>query len=94
MNSQQPDRVASLCRAQWNGARFTDLVTRRLRLHPYQTDQWPTGFPADWAALPAGLEVSPSSLTMYINGLGIAATPFTSRDGRFDAAASSRRHRS
>ena len=48
VGAQQPERAASLCRAQWNGARFADLVTAGTGCTRYQTDQWPTGFPANW----------------------------------------------
>lgn len=71
INSQQPARVASLCRVQWNGARFADLVTAGSGCTGYPNDQWPPGFPADWPPLPAGIEVSPGSLMMSVRGLGL-----------------------
>jgi hypothetical protein len=76
-NSQQPDRVASWCRAQWNGARFADLVTAGSGCDRYKDDQWPTGFPPDWPPLPTGIEVSPAALTMTANGIGINAAAST-----------------
>ena len=71
INSQQPARVASLCRVQWNGARFADLVTAGTGCTGYPNDQWPPGFPTDWPPLPSGIEVSPGSLMMSIKGLGL-----------------------
>ncbi len=47
-NSQQPERVASLCRAVWHGMRFADLVTAGNGCDIYKNDNWPVGFPADW----------------------------------------------
>jgi len=73
VNSQQPERAASLCRVQWNGARFADLVTAGTGCTRYQNDQWPSGFPADWPPLPVGVEVSPGSLAMQVKGLGLSA---------------------
>ena len=77
VNSQQPDRAASLCRVQWNGARFADLVTAGSGCPRYLNDQWPTGFPPGWPPLPTGVEVSPASLTMHVNGLGLNAAAWT-----------------
>jgi hypothetical protein len=77
VNAQQPDRVASLCRVQWNGARFADLVTAGSGCPRYQSDQWPTGFPPDWPPLPTGVEVSPAALTMHVNGLGLNVAAWT-----------------
>jgi hypothetical protein len=77
VNSQQPERAASLCRVQWNGARFADLVTAGAGCTRYQNDQWPSGFPADWPPLPVGVEVSPASLAMQIKGLGLSAVKRT-----------------
>ena len=50
-NSQQPERVAVLCRAQWHNARFADLVTAGDGCINFKNDQWPTGFPTDWNAI-------------------------------------------
>lgn len=72
-NAQQPERVASLCRVQWNGARFAGLVTAGSGCTNYQSYQWPTGFPPDWPPLPTGVEVSPASLAMTANGIGLTA---------------------
>jgi hypothetical protein len=77
VNSQQPDRVASLCRAQWNGARFADLVTAGLGCPRYQNDQWPIGYPPSWPPLPAGVQVSPGSLSIHVQGLGLNAAAST-----------------
>ena len=70
-NSQQPERVASFCRAQWRGARFSGLVTAGSGCDRYKNDQWPIGFPPDWPPLPTGIEVSPGSVSMTVNGLGL-----------------------
>ncbi|MFZ2157936.1 MAG: hypothetical protein WAV72_17685 [Bradyrhizobium sp.] len=47
-NAQQPERVASACRAVWHGMRFADLVTAGNGCDIYKNDNWPVGFPADW----------------------------------------------
>jgi hypothetical protein len=47
-NSQQPERVAALCRAQWHHARFSDVVTAGSGCLNYQNEQWPLGFPQEW----------------------------------------------
>ncbi|MBR0716800.1 hypothetical protein [Bradyrhizobium liaoningense] len=47
-NSQQPERVASLCRAVWHGMKFADLVTAGSGCEIFRNDNWPIGFPADW----------------------------------------------
>jgi hypothetical protein len=47
-NSQQPERVAVLCRAQWHNERFADLVTAGEGCPNYLDDGWPVGFPSDW----------------------------------------------
>jgi hypothetical protein len=78
VNSQQPARVASLCRVQWNGARFADLVTAGSGCTGYKDDQWPPGFPPDWPPLPTGIEVSPGYLTMSVKGLGLNDAATTS----------------
>lgn len=76
-NSQQPERVASLCRVQWNGARFTDLITAGSGCTRYSDDQWPTGYPPDWPPIPTGVEVSPGQLSMNVAGLGLNAAATT-----------------
>jgi hypothetical protein len=48
INAQQPERVASLCRAQWNNGRFADIVTAGEGCLNYPNDAWPAGFPSDW----------------------------------------------
>lgn len=47
----QPERVASLCRAQWNNARFADIVTAGEGCLNYLDDVWPVGFPPDWVTI-------------------------------------------
>jgi hypothetical protein len=47
-NSQQPERVAVACRAQWHNERFADLLTAGEGCPNYRNDEWPVGFPSDW----------------------------------------------
>jgi hypothetical protein len=50
-NSQQPERVASRCRAVWHNAKFADLVTAGDGCENAPNDPnnpWDAGFPADW----------------------------------------------
>jgi hypothetical protein len=47
-NSQQPERVAVLCRAVWHNAFFADLVTAGDGCTNYKNEQWPMGLPANW----------------------------------------------
>lgn len=70
VNAQQPNRVASLCRAQWNHARFTDVVTAGSGCPNYQDYSWPPGYPTDWPPLPgSGVEVIPAEITMNVSGI-------------------------
>jgi hypothetical protein len=48
IHAQQPERVAALCRAQWNNARFADIVTAGEGCPNYLNEVWPAGFPPDW----------------------------------------------
>jgi Abnormal spindle-like microcephaly-assoc'd, ASPM-SPD-2-Hydin len=70
-HAQQPERVASLCRAQWGHARFADLVTAGDGCQNYLTDAWPVGFPSDW---PSVLKISPSTITFGSLPLGTVGT--------------------
>jgi hypothetical protein len=47
-HSQQPERVAVLCRAQWHHARFVDVLTAGSGCMNYLNEQWPLGFPPEW----------------------------------------------
>jgi hypothetical protein len=51
INAPQPERVASLCRAQWHNAQFADVVTAGEGCLNYRDAQWPIGFPLDWATI-------------------------------------------
>lgn len=72
-NSQQPARVASFCRAQWNGARFSGLVTAGSGCTNYQEYPWPPGYPPNWPPIPTGIQVSPAEIAMSANGVGLTA---------------------
>ena len=71
-NAQQPERVASLCRAQWNNARFSDLVTAGSGCTSFRDDDWPFGFPADWPT-DAGVALRPPAVSMRANSIGVVA---------------------
>jgi hypothetical protein len=60
INAQQPERVASLCRAQWNNARFADIVTAGEGCLNYLDEQWPTGFPPEWNTIDTVLNLNGS----------------------------------
>ncbi len=47
-NSQQPERVAVLCRAVWHNAFFADLVTAGDGCTNFKNEPWPMGLPANW----------------------------------------------
>jgi hypothetical protein len=51
IHSQQPERVAGVCQAQWHHRQFADLVTVGDGCLRYKTDTWPTTFPADWTPI-------------------------------------------
>ena len=71
VNSQQPDRVASLCRAQWNNARFSGVVTAGSGCTNYEAYSWPPGYPTDWPPLPTGVQVTPGEIMMTVQGIGL-----------------------
>ncbi len=71
-HSQQPERVASLCRAQWGRARFADLITAGEGCQNYLTDAWPVGFPPDWPS-EVGIELHPDRVSMTARSIGIIA---------------------
>jgi hypothetical protein len=71
IHAQEPNRVASLCRAQWNDARFTDVVTAGSGCPNYQNYPWPTGYPTDWPPLPTGVQITPEEITMNVSGIGL-----------------------
>jgi hypothetical protein len=72
-NSPQPERVASLCRAQWHGARFADLVTVGTGCDSYAAEPWPTGYPANWPPI-TGYAVAPTTINLGKIGLGLTAS--------------------
>ena len=47
-HSQQPEREAVLCRAQWHHARFREVLIAGEGCFRYQTEDWPLGFPPEW----------------------------------------------
>jgi hypothetical protein len=49
--SQQPERVAGLCQAQWHHRQFADLVTAGDGCLRYKGDTWPVTFPTDWSTI-------------------------------------------
>jgi hypothetical protein len=60
INAQQPERVASLCRAQWHHARFADVVTAGSGCLNFENAEWPIGFPSEWNAIPTSVELNGS----------------------------------
>jgi hypothetical protein len=60
INAQQPERVAALCRAQWNNARFADIVTAGEGCLNYPNEAWPAGFPPDWDTIKTVIELNGS----------------------------------
>jgi hypothetical protein len=71
-NAPQPERVASLCRAQWGHARFVDLITAGDGCPNYLTDAWPVGFPPDWPS-DTGIELRPARISMSARSVGVIA---------------------
>lgn len=57
INTQQPERVASLCRAQWHHARFADIVTAGSGCLNFENAEWPVGFPSEWNAISTSVEL-------------------------------------
>ncbi len=64
-----PDRVDALCRAQWRGARYRYVVTTGQldRGASADTPRFPDGFPEDWP-LPDRVEVAPDRLLIAAVG--------------------------
>jgi hypothetical protein len=61
-NSQQPTRVASLCRARWHNALFADMVTAGSGCDDAPNDPnnpWTPGFPPEW---------TPKNTAVNLNG--------------------------
>lgn len=58
INSQQPERVVSLCRAQWHHAQFADVVTAGSGCLAQLDLPWPTGFPPAWTAIKTLIELN------------------------------------
>jgi hypothetical protein len=58
INAQQPERVAVLCRAQWHHARFREILTAGEGCLNYLQQEWPTGFPPDWATIKTEVELN------------------------------------
>ncbi|CUR61881.1 hypothetical protein NOCA150181 [metagenome] len=67
-----PERVESICRAQWHGARFSAVVS-------LGAPRWPVGelpaladgYPDDWPS-PDRVDVSPTRLAFHVRGQGAA----------------------
>jgi hypothetical protein len=57
-NSQQPERVAVLCRAQWHHARFREVLTAGEGCLNYLNETWPQGFPPNWDTIKAVVELN------------------------------------
>lgn len=57
-HSQQPEREAVLCRAQWHHARFRDVLTAGEGCPRYQTENWPLGFPPEWDMIQTVVELN------------------------------------
>jgi hypothetical protein len=58
INSQQPERVVSLCRAQWHHAQFADVVTAGSGCLAQLDLPWPAGFPPAWTAIRTSIELN------------------------------------
>jgi hypothetical protein len=78
-NSQQPERVAVLCRAQWRHARFREILTAWEGSLNYLNESWPPGFPADWDTINTVLNLngnwtdgSPRSAAISVNFKSLA----------------------
>jgi hypothetical protein len=69
-NSSQPHRVESLCRAQWNGERYADVVVAGNECFAPNVEPWPTGWPDDWPP-DAGAEVRPRQLGISVRSVGV-----------------------
>ena len=59
-HSQQPERTAVLCRAQWHHAQFRDVLTAGDGCLRYLTEDWPIGFPPDWNTIQTVVELNGS----------------------------------
>jgi hypothetical protein len=70
--SDFPERVESLCRAQWHGARFSAIVALGAPRWPTAEPAFPSGFPDDWPS-PVRVAVSPSRLAFHVRGHGAAS---------------------
>jgi hypothetical protein len=60
-NSQQPERVASVCRALWHGALFADVVTAGDGCDNAPSDpsnNWPAGLPPEWTTISTGVNLN------------------------------------
>jgi hypothetical protein len=78
-NSQQPERVAVLCRAQWHHARFREILTAGEGCLNYLNETWPPGFPADWDTINTVVNLngnwtdgSPKSAAISVNFKSLA----------------------
>jgi hypothetical protein len=60
INAPQPERVATLCRAQWHHARFTDVLTAGSGCLNYLNETWPAGFPQEWVTVKTAIELNGS----------------------------------
>lgn len=58
INSPRPDRVASLCRAQWHHSQFADVVTAGEGCLRYLDEAWPAGFPPEWTPISTVVELT------------------------------------
>jgi hypothetical protein len=57
-NSQQPERTAVLCRAQWYHAQFRDVLTAGSGCPNYLNENWPIGFPPEWKTITTIVELN------------------------------------
>lgn len=48
--AEEPKRVVSLCRAQWNGRRIAGIVSKGTECFAVGVEPFPSGFPEDWPA--------------------------------------------
>jgi hypothetical protein len=67
--SEQPVRVVSLCRVQWNGRRIAGIVSKGQECFAIGVEPFPSGFPEDWPPLdqpdPVGaITINPRTLSL------------------------------
>jgi hypothetical protein len=71
LGNQAPQRVESLCRAQWNGERYADVVAIGEECFAVgDVTPFPTEWPEDWPS-DSGLTVRPRHLNIRVKSAGL-----------------------